>query len=134
MINKVFLQGRLTKNPEVITLETGTKVANFSIAYNRPYKDKDGNWQEETSFFDVKAFNGLTEKVQKLRKGDMVLIEGHLVQERWQDKETGKTLSRVRIIAEKIQLLKRTSKTQTEEVELLDELSTEQNDDLEDLF
>ncbi len=105
MINKVFIQGRLTKNPEIIQTQSGTKVANFSIAYNRSY-NKDGNWQEETSFFDIKAFNGLTEKIQKLQKGDLILIEGRLSQERWTTQD-GKTAFRVRIIAEKIQLLRK---------------------------
>ena len=135
MINKVFIQGRLTKNPEVIQTQSGTKVANFSVAYNRPYKDKDGNWQEETSFFDVKAFNGLTEKVSKLQKGDMILIEGRLVQERWE--KDGKSASKIRIIAERIQLLKRVSKTEPEvEPQDLDELLTpeQKDDDLEDLL
>jgi len=114
MLNKVLLIGRLANEPQIVTLESGTKIGTFSIAYNRAYKDKDGNWKEEVDFFNIKVFNGLNEKLQKLQKGDLVLIEGRLSQERWITKD-GKTASRVRIIAERIQLLKKKQAVQTEE-------------------
>jgi len=113
MLNKVLLIGRLTNKPKILTLEK-TKIGTFSIAYNRAYKDKDGNWKEEANFFDVKVFNGLNEKLSKLQKGDLILIEGRLSQERWTTQD-GKTASRVRIIAERIQLLRKKQTVQTEE-------------------
>ena len=106
MLNKVLLIGRIANEPQFMVLESGTKIGTFSIAYNRSYKDKDGNWKEEAHFFDVKVFNGLNEKLQKLQKGDLILVEGRLSQERWTTND-GKTASRVRIIAEKIQLLRK---------------------------
>ncbi len=106
MLNKVLLIGRIASEPQFTVLESGTKIGTFAIAYNRPYKTQSGEWKEEAHFFDVKAFNGLNEKLQKLQKGDLILVEGRLSQERWTTND-GKTASRVRIIAEKIQLLKR---------------------------
>jgi len=106
MLNKVILIGRIATTPQIITLESGTKIGNFSLAHNRSYKDRDGNWKEEAHFFDVKVFNGLNEKLQKLQKGDLILVEGRLSQERWTTQD-GKIASRVRIIAKRIQLIKR---------------------------
>ena len=51
MLNKVFLAGRLTKEPLIIYLKTGTPVVEFSIAYNRRFKNKEGNLTEEAHFF-----------------------------------------------------------------------------------
>jgi len=113
MVNKVILIGRIATEPQTITLENGTKIGTIAIAYNRFYKDKDGNWKEEAHFFDVKVFNGLNEKLQKLQKGDLILVEGRLSQERWTTND-GKPVYRVRIIAEKIQLLRK--KLTTEEL------------------
>ena len=106
MLNKVLLIGRIASEPQFMVLESGTKIGTFAIAYNRSYKDKDGNWKVEAHFFDVKVFNGLNEKLQKLQKGDLILVEGRLSQERWTTQD-GKTVSKIRIIAEKIQLLRK---------------------------
>ena len=105
MLNKVLLIGRIASEPQFTALESGTKIGTFAIAYNRSYKDKEGNWKEEAHFFDIKVFNGLNEKLQKLQKGDLILIEGRLAQERWT--KDGQNHYRVRIIAERLQLLKR---------------------------
>lgn len=73
-MNKVILMGRLTKDPEIRTAQTGTLVANYSLAVDRG--DKDGN----TDFINCKAFGKPAEFVQKyLHKGMKILVEG-----RWQ--------------------------------------------------
>lgn len=112
MLNKVFVQGRLIDAPQIIEASTGVRVGTFSVANNIPYRDKEtGEWKEITNFLDVKAFNGKTKILEKLQKGDLVLIEGRLQQDRWQ--KEGKTYTKIWIIAENIQIFKR-AKSKTE--------------------
>ena len=110
MLNKVFLIGRLTRDPEVRFLPSGTQVVNFSIAYNRSYKVND-EWKEESHFFDVEAYGQLAERLGKqLSKGIMILVEGRLRQGRWET-EAGEKRSKVSVVAEKVNIV---SKPQTE--------------------
>ncbi|MBX0312294.1 MAG: single-stranded DNA-binding protein [Sulfurihydrogenibium sp.] len=121
MLNKVILVGRLTGNPELRVLQNGMSVAVFSIAVNRKYKDKNGNWQEESYFFDIEAFGQLAERIGKqLAKGYQVLIEGQLRQDRWEDKN-GEKRSKVKIIAERISLLSKPNGNTAEE-EIVDDV------------
>jgi single-strand DNA-binding protein len=121
MLNKVILVGRLTGNPELRVLPSGMAVAVFTIAVNKRYKDKNGNWQEESSFFDVESFGQLAERIGKqLSKGYKVLIEGQLRQDRWEDKN-GEKRSKVKIIAEKVVLLSKPNGNNTEE-EIVDDV------------
>ncbi|MBX0312346.1 MAG: single-stranded DNA-binding protein, partial [Sulfurihydrogenibium sp.] len=53
MLNRVMLIGRLTRDPEVRSLPSGMQATSLSIAVNRKFKDKNGEWREETSFFDI---------------------------------------------------------------------------------
>jgi single-strand DNA-binding protein len=104
MFNRVLLIGRLTRDPEVKDL-TNSKVAIFTIAVNRNYKDKNGEWKEESYFFDIEAFGKLAEKVKaQLGKGYKILIEGELRQDRWES-ESGEKRSKVKIVAERITLI-----------------------------
>jgi len=114
MVNKVLLVGRLTKDPTITYLPSGTPVVEFTVAYNRRYRDQSGEWKEETHFFDVKGY-GRDNWGTRFSKGDLVLIEGRLVQERW-DKD-GKTFSKVRVVAESVNLIKanRNEKAKKEE-------------------
>ena len=113
MLNKVFLIGRLTQDPVITYLPKGTPVVEFRIAYNRRYKDQNGEWKEESHFFDVKAYGKPAEDWgTRFSKGYMVLIEGRLVQEKWE--KEGKNFSKVKIIAESIKLVMK-PKGETEE-------------------
>ncbi len=88
MINKVILVGNLGKDPEIRTLESGTKVATFSIATNENYRDKDGNWQTMTEWHNIVAWRYLAEKAERaLKKGSLVYIEGKLTTRKYQDAE-----------------------------------------------
>ena len=79
MINKVTLIGHLGKDPELRTLENGTAVANFSVATNEGYKDKNGEWQDHTEWHNVVAWRDLAERAEKaLKKGKLVYLEGKL--------------------------------------------------------
>ena len=91
MVNKVTLIGRLGKDPEVRTLDSGTNIAKFSVATDESYKDKNGEWQTQTEWHNVILWRGLAERAEQgLKKGSLVYIEGKLTSRSWQD-EKGNT-------------------------------------------
>jgi len=101
-LNKVMLYGNLTRDPEVKALPNGTPVANFSIATNRVYKDRDGNKQEQTEFHNIVVFARQAEIVgQYLKKGSSAFIEGRLQTRNWE--KDGVKQYRTEIIAESVQ-------------------------------
>lgn len=86
MINKVILVGNVGGDPEVRTLESGSKVAKFSVATNENYQDKSGEWQQITEWHNVVAWRGLAERAEKqIKKGSQVYVEGKLNTRKWQD-------------------------------------------------
>ena len=88
MINKITLVGRLGADPEVRTLESGAMVAKFGLATSENYRDKSGEWQEQTEWHDVVVWRGLAERAQEyLKKGSLVYLEGKLTHRKWQDKD-----------------------------------------------
>lgn len=102
-LNNVMLIGRLTKDPESKYLPSGMAVVEFSIANNYYMSNKSSN---EVNYFDVVAYGKIAETVSKyLTKGKQIAITGTLRQERWQDKDTNATKSRVRIIMQSMQML-----------------------------
>jgi len=105
MLNRVMLIGRLTRDPEVRFLPSGMQVTSLSIAVSRKFKDKNGEWREETSFFDIESYGKLAERVgSQLSKGYQVIIEGELRQDRWES-PSGEKRSKVKIVADRIALL-----------------------------
>jgi len=78
--NKVILTGRLVADPDIRYTPNGAEVAQFRIAVNRSYRMKDqSEWQQETFFVTIIAWNRLAEKVENnFKKGDLVLVEGRL--------------------------------------------------------
>jgi len=106
-INKVILIGNLGKDPEVMTFENGVKRASFSLATNESYKDKDGNWVEQTEWHNIVLWRQLAER--NLIKGDQVYIEGKLKSRSWDDKDGNKRYI-TEVVADKIlKLATRTS-------------------------
>ena len=102
-LNKAFIIGNLTRDPELKALPNGTKVASFGVATNRVYKDKDGNRQEMADFHNVVAYARLGELVaQYMKKGSQVLVEGRIQNRSW-DAQDGTKRYRSEIIAENIQ-------------------------------
>jgi len=86
--NKVQLIGNLGNNPDVITLESGKKLAKFSIATNESYKNANGEKITDTQWHNVVAWNKTAEIVEKyLIKGNEVAIEGKLTSRSYEDKE-----------------------------------------------
>ncbi len=103
MLNVVILEGRLTKDPEVISLQNGNKIAKLSIVHNRSYKDANQQWITQAHYFDVVITNYLASSdfLSSLTKGTRIVLQGSLRQERWQDKE-GRNRSRVVLYTDKI--------------------------------
>lgn len=86
--NKVQLIGNLGNNPEVITLESGKKLAKFSIATNETYKNASGEKVTDTQWHNVVAWGKTAEIVENyLAKGSEVLIEGKLTSRSYENKE-----------------------------------------------
>ena len=102
-LNKAFLYGNLTKDPELKSLPSGTKVVNFSIATNRTWKDKNGVKQENVDFHNIVVFGRQAEIVgQYLRKGGSVLVEGRMQTRSWDD-ASGVKKYRTEVVADRIQ-------------------------------
>ncbi len=103
-INKVVIVGRLTRDPELRHVGSGTALCKISIANGRNYT-VNGERKEETSYFNCTAWGKQAEIInQYCRKGKQVAIEGRLQQNRWQGQD-GKTMSAVDIIIERLQML-----------------------------
>lgn len=103
-LNKVFIAGRLTADPELRTTPGGAHVISFSVATNRVWTDKNGSRKEETEFHNVVAWGRQAEIVnQFLKKGGLILVEGRLQTRSWEGKD-GQTRRTTEIVAERIQL------------------------------
>jgi single-strand DNA-binding protein len=105
-LNRVLLIGNLTRDPEVRYTPKGTAVTEIGLAVNRIYSGEDGEKKEETTFVDVTLWARQAEIAgQYLKKGRPVFIEGRLQLDSWDDKQTGQKRSKLRVVAENIQLL-----------------------------
>lgn len=101
-LNKVYLIGNLTRDPELKSLPSGVQVCTFGLATNRYYKDKDGNKQESTEFHNVVSFGRQGELVaQYLKKGSNALIEGRIQTRSWE--QDGQKKYRTEIVADSVQ-------------------------------
>lgn len=89
--NKVQLIGNLGNNPEIITLESGKKLAKFSIATNESYKNSEGEKVIDTQWHNVVAWNKTAEIIEKhLQKGSEIAIEGKLTSRSYETSEREK--------------------------------------------
>ena len=88
MINKVTLIGNVGGDPDIRTLENGTQVGRFSLATNESYKDKEGNWQNQTEWHNVIIWRDLAEKAAtSVKKGATVYVEGKISYRKYTDKD-----------------------------------------------
>ena len=102
-LNKVFLIGNLTRDPELKALPTGNKVASISMATNRVWKDQSGARQEATEYHNVVAFGRQAENLaQYARKGSSLFVEGRIQTRSW-DGQDGKKNYRTEIIIDNFQ-------------------------------
>lgn len=103
-LNKVYLYGNLTRDPEMKSLPSGAKVTQFSLATNRVYKDQSGARQEQTEYHNIVVFGRQAEtSAQYLKKGQGVMIEGRIQTRSWDDKTTGEKKYRTEIVADAVQ-------------------------------
>lgn len=104
-LNKVMLIGNVGKDPEVRHLENDSVVANFTLATTERYRDKNGNWQEQTEWHNIVCWRLLAERAEKyVKKGSQVFVEGKIRSREWVD-QTEQKRSVIEIVAESFQLL-----------------------------
>ena len=95
-VNKLFLLGRLTKDPEMVDLPNGSKMTKFTVVTNDRYKDKDGNQQEEAEFTNLVAWSNQAKVIgENKKKGDEIFIVAKKKTSRWEDKETKEPRSKI---------------------------------------
>jgi single-strand DNA-binding protein len=93
-VNKVILVGRLGRDPETRFTGGGQAVANFSVATDETYKDKNGERQKRTEWHKIVVWGKQAEIAQQyLKKGSLIFIEGRIQSREWQDKEGQKRTS-----------------------------------------
>jgi single-strand DNA-binding protein len=93
-VNKVILVGRLGRDPETRFTGGGQAVANFSVATDETYKDKNGERQKRTEWHKIVVWGKKAEIAQQyLKKGSLIFIEGRIQSREWQDKEGQKRTS-----------------------------------------
>jgi len=104
-INRVVLVGRLTQDPELRSIPSGTPVCNLRIANNARHKEPDGEWGERPNFFDVSVFGPQGENVAAyMRRGRRVCVDGRLSWREWETSEEQKRQS-VSIVADTVQFM-----------------------------
>ncbi len=90
-VNEVTLLGTVGKDPVLKEIGTENKVANFSLATGKSYKDKQDQWQEKTTWHNIQAWNKLAEKaVKSIGVGTMVFIKGEISNREYEDKDGNK--------------------------------------------
>jgi single-strand DNA-binding protein len=105
-VNKVILVGNVGKDPEVRYSRSGTPVANFSLATNERFKDRNNEWQERTEWHSIVAWQRLAELVgQYVAKGSNLYVEGKIQSSSWEDRQSGERKYRTEIVARELLLL-----------------------------
>lgn len=106
MVNKVILIGNLGRDPEVRTTQSGQPVANFTLATNRRWNDRQGNRQEQTEWHNIVCWGRQAEIAgQYLRKGKQIYVEGRIQTRSWDDKNTGEKKYMTEVVVENFQML-----------------------------
>ena len=105
-VNKVILVGNVGKDPEVRYSQSGTPVANFSLATNERFKDRNDEWQERTEWHSIVAWQRLAEIIgEYVAKGSKVYVEGKLQTTSWDDRQSGERKYRTQVVARALVLL-----------------------------
>jgi single-strand DNA-binding protein len=107
-LNKVFLIGNLTRDPELRVTPKGTAICSFGLAVNRQFRDESGTARDETTFVDIEAWGKQGELVSKyLVKGNPCMVEGRLRFDSWEDKTSGQKRSKLKVVLDNVQFLSR---------------------------
>ncbi|OPZ31537.1 MAG: Single-stranded DNA-binding protein [Lentisphaerae bacterium ADurb.BinA184] len=105
-LNRVFLLGNLTRDPDLRYAPSGMAICQFGLAMNRRYQGRNGEEVNETCFVDIDVFAKQAESCKSyLQKGAPVLVEGHLKLDQWEDRNTHEKRSRLKVVAERVQFL-----------------------------
>lgn len=105
-LNKVFLMGNLTRDPQLRYLPNQTAVADFGLAVNRRWRDQQGQDREEVTFVDCTAWGRQAETInQYCQKGKGLFIEGRLKLDSWEDKQGGGKRSKLSVVIENFQFI-----------------------------
>ncbi len=101
-LNRVFLIGNLTRDPELRYTPNNTAICEFGLAVNRNYQDSSGEWQEDTAFVDINVWGRQGENAsQYLEKGSRAFIEGRLDFSSWENNE-GDRRSKLEVTAQRV--------------------------------
>jgi single-strand DNA-binding protein len=104
-LNKVFLIGNLTRDPELRYTPSGTAIASFGIAINRTWSGQDGEKKEEVCYVDINMFGRRAEVINEyFNKGNPIFIEGRLQFQQWETKD-GQKRNALRVVAEDFQFI-----------------------------
>ncbi len=105
-LNKVMLIGRLGRDPEIRYTQTGSAVANFSLATDENWTDAQGQRQQRTEWHYIVVWNKLADLAQNyLKQGSQVYVEGKLQTQSWDDAQTGQKRYRTEVVARTLQFL-----------------------------
>ena len=103
-INFSCVTGRLVQDATIVDLKNGASLCKFTLATNRAWKDKTGEWLEETTFIECKCFGRLGAAIkEKGRKGMKTFVHGYIKLERWKDLKTNQDKSRVVLICNRVE-------------------------------
>jgi single-strand DNA-binding protein len=103
MDNTVTLVGNVTRDPEIRYTPSGQTVASFGLAVNRRWQNRQTNeWEEQTSFIDVKCWSQMAENVsESIQRGTRVIVTGRLEQRSWET-DTGEKRSKIEVVADEV--------------------------------
>lgn len=105
-VNQVVLAGRLTRDPELKYLPSGSAVCELGLAVSRRYRTKSGEQREDTLFINVETWARTAEWCgENLRKGRPVMVEGRLKSDQWEDRETGQRRSIIKVNSNRVQAM-----------------------------
>jgi single-strand DNA-binding protein len=114
-LNKIFLIGNLTRNPDLRGTPGGASICELGLAVNRRYTSN-GQEKEEVVFIDVNAWGKIAESCHRnLSKGSQIMVEGRLTMDQWQDRNSGETRRKIIVTADNIQFLPSSNRNQSAE-------------------
>lgn len=132
-VNSVTILGRLGKDPEIRVMESGKKVASFTVATSESYKDKNGKKVEQTEWHNVSFWGAICDTIEKyLKKGNQIYVEGKLRTRSYEDKGGVKKYT-TEIIGNKMVMLgggKSEDNKQAQEYQFAESSSSDEMDDL----
>ncbi|MBX3314650.1 MAG: single-stranded DNA-binding protein [Actinobacteria bacterium] len=119
--NTVTLVGNVTRDPELRYTPNGQTLASFGLAVNRRWQNRQTQeWEEQVSFFDIKAWAGLAENVaESIQRGTRVIVTGRLEQRSWET-DNGEKRSKVEVVADEIAPSLRWATAQVQKIERSD--------------